>query len=398
MHLLLDCILYLGVLSLLLFLVVSVPAAIARNSAGRTSTLRPFNPLRLFQLLAMRPPQVVLLAEYLASVTRRGRPLPDALRAYANDIYGPLAEAVARAGELVREGWSLADAMDEFPECFDQRLVSFVRAGEASGTLPEMMDQYAALDNRVEKLTFQLFTFVGYPVITSLVLFAILQLVNVRMFRQFTYIFQEMSIQMPPFFTWWATMGWRLVFLCLLALLTYSILQVLRVPSMRDLRGAATPLWDRVMAALAGRTERHCSVWAFCETLAVLLRSGVPTTSAVKLASQAGGVGRTDGAMEQIAEAAGEGGRITETIIRELQLSERDGWALSAADGSDFLPDALSDLGWEHQDRAERSLLGKGEVILPVCVLLQGTLVLVTTIAFFSPLICLINTMSEYAN
>ena len=398
MHLLLDCILYLGVIGLLLFLVVSVPAAIARNSAGRSTILRPFNPLRLFQILGMRPPQVVLLAEYLASVTRGGRPLPDALRAYANDIYGPLAEAVAHAAELVREGWSLADAMDESPDCFGQRLVAFVRAGEASGTLPEMMEQYAALDNRVEKLTFQLFTFIGYPVITSMVLFAILQVVSVKIYRQFIAMFQEMSLPMSTFFTWWATMGWRLVFLCLLALLTYSILQVLRVPSTRDLRGAATPLWDRVMAALAGRTERHCSVWAFCETLAVLLRSGVPTTSAVKLASQAGGVGRTDGAMEQIAETAEEGGRLSETIIRELQLSGRDAWALSAADDSDFLPDALHDLGWEHQDRAERSLLGKGEVILPVCVLLQGTLVLLTTVAFFSPLIRLVNTMSEYAN
>jgi len=276
--------------------------------------------------------------------------------------------------------------------------VAFVRVGEACGTLAEMMEQYATLDNRVEKLTFQLFTFIGYPVITSMVLFAILQLMSLKLFRQFTYIFQEMSIPVSPFFTWWATMGWRLVFLCLLVLLAYSIFQVLRIPSTRDLRGAATPLWDRIMAALAGRTERYCSVWAFCETLAVLLRAGMPTTSAVKLASLAGGVGRTDAAMGQIAEAADEGGRITEAIVRELQLSERDAWALSAADGSDFLPDALRDLGWEHQERAERSLLGKGEVILPVCVLLQGMLVLLTTVAFFSQFIRLTNTMAEFAN
>jgi type II secretory pathway component PulF len=124
----------------------------------------------------------------------------------------------------------------------------------------------------------------------------------------------------------------------------------------------------------------------FCETLAVLLKAGVPTARAVAVAADPGAIGRVDNATGKIADAVSSGEKLSDAMIRELRLSSSDAWRISAADGGEGLPEALAELSRLHQDRVTRRVVRASEIMLPVCVLVQAVLVFCMSLAALAPI------------
>ena len=100
----------------------------------------------------LRGAEVVQFATQLSVMSEAGVPLGQALRNLAEQTDAGGAAAVLNAvAAAVEAGEPFSAALARFPRSFDPTFVNLVRAGEASGTLPHMLDRTAArLENDLQ--------------------------------------------------------------------------------------------------------------------------------------------------------------------------------------------------------------------------------------------------------
>lgn len=84
-------------------------------------------------------------ARRLYQLLRAGISLPKGLMSLGEDAAPEVAEMYENLAERVLSGENLADAMKDHPRAFDEVTISYVEAGEESGTLVETMGRLSAM-------------------------------------------------------------------------------------------------------------------------------------------------------------------------------------------------------------------------------------------------------------
>lgn len=98
----------------------------------------------IIRRLLMRKPTVkqkILLTKQLAVLLKAGVPLLQSLELLIDQLEGNVRSIMVTIKDEVKEGAGLADAMQKFPQLFDNIYVQLVRAGEASGQLETILER-----------------------------------------------------------------------------------------------------------------------------------------------------------------------------------------------------------------------------------------------------------------
>lgn len=400
-------------------------------------------------LIRLRPQRSDLFVEYLSTLTRKRLPLEEGLHAYAVDQPFMLRRAIFRAVDRLKEGGSLADALDGQSKYFPQRLVELIRVGQESGMLPELLDSYVKQNRSSETNTAKIIGIGVYPGSVLLLLIPILSVIMVKIVPQFQAMFSEMDLDLPPVtmalitvYSVVSSHSWLALFvpvfieamlilflgfdppamnekgvsvflgLSLLGLAGIDALNQMPQPSFWlfmflffylyvFIQVSRALLWEvtsvghppeprfvyQMLSGIAGRGPRLRSVAAFCETFATLLESGLATATALPMACRAAVAGRNDNAMQRVENAVSEGEELAEAINRELALSGTSSWVLSAANNSRHFPRALHQVGERCIEDCEKRLRQMCNIVIPLFVLLVAGMIGFVTIALFSPLI-----------
>ena len=97
---------------------------------------------------------ICLFTRQLATLLRAGMPLVPALSALVEQMQaGPLAAIVEDVRDSVNAGSSLACVLGKYPGVFSNLFVNMVAAGEASGSLEEVLVRLAEILNKRVHLT-----------------------------------------------------------------------------------------------------------------------------------------------------------------------------------------------------------------------------------------------------
>src|SRR6266850_2296295 len=108
-----------------------------RAIAGVTSGLT-----RLFERVPAR--ELALLTRQLATLTKAGLPLVECLSTLIEQMeHAALKRVLSHVRQQVREGRSLADALQAHPRVFSSIYINMVHAGEESGTLETVLARLA---------------------------------------------------------------------------------------------------------------------------------------------------------------------------------------------------------------------------------------------------------------
>ena len=234
--------------------------------------------------------EVVHFATQLAVMADAGVPLGQALRDLAAQSGGgglpPILERVARA---VDGGATFSDALARFPKAFDPTFVNLVKAGEASGQLPEMLDRTA------DRLAADLETrrkLVGAMIYPAAMLTLCLCSVGFLMsfvFPKIMPLFDGRELELPgptkllvavsdSLTNYWPA------YLIGAAAAVVGMISVRRSP-------AGRAAWDRAVLDLpvVGPLLRKVSLSRSLRTLAATVSAGVPMLESLKLAGAVAG-------------------------------------------------------------------------------------------------------------
>jgi type IV pilus assembly protein PilC len=257
------------------------------TSPGRGGALRPLPPVgpRKFSHKRIRLIDKLVFARQMATMLGAGVNLSRTLNVLLQQIDSEnLFKVVRKVQRDVENGISLSMAMSQHPKAFDQFWVSLVEVGEASGTMPTVLNK---LSNHLERqATFQSTIISGfiYPAILICICMGAILFFALVVGPKFQEVFASMRIKLPILTV--ALLG---LFdfikknLFLLAFVIGGGVFAL-VSFVRNTYGGRK-MFEGLMLGLPvlGNVYRYALVEKFTSQMALLIESGVPILYALDI-------------------------------------------------------------------------------------------------------------------
>ncbi|HIE64572.1 MAG: type II secretion system inner membrane protein GspF [Nitrospira sp.] len=328
-----------------------------------------------------------VMTRQLATLVGAGIPLMEALTALTEQIEKEAAKKIwVDIRDGVKEGSSLADALGRYPETFSSLYRQMVRAGEASGTLDDILVRLAdTLESQV-RLRNKLFTIMTYPILMMVVSLIILVFLITFVVPKVTTIFTDMQQALPmptvillAFSDFLREDGW------LVAVVGAGSFFFLR-RHVKTSKGREQ--YDRIIlkVPVVGRVVKIVAISRFTKTLAALLGSGVPILSAMEIVQQ---VVENKVLEEVIQEARGnirEGEGIATPLRRSGLFPPLVTHMIAIGEKSGKLEAMLQKVSEAYDNEVETAVTGLTALLAPMMILGMGLVVLFIVLAILLPI------------
>ncbi len=359
---------------------------ILEQSEAARQAARDIDLLRLFKRVS--PMDVAIATRQLSVLLRSGVPLVEGLSALIEQLEHPeLKAAFTDTRNQVNEGATLADALKAHPKIFPLLYVNMVAAGEASGTLEEVLARLAEFLDEQTRLQSKVRAALAYPVVMAVVVVAILFLMMSVVVPKVTAIFENFNQTLP----WYTSL---LIFVSdifsnywwLIAILTGA-----GIYYFRRWRGTdeGRKKWDLFVLELPifGPLLTLVAVARFARTLATLLASGVPVLTAMDITKNV--LGNTElmrvvedarGSVregEGIAKPLKQAGRFPPIVTHMIAVGERTGQ----------LEEMLIHVADAYDQQVEVRIGAMTSILEPLLIVVMGVIVGGIAFAILMPLL-----------
>ncbi len=217
----------------------------------------------------------------LTSLLEAGLPLDRSLNILAgiseNKERQALIQSILRS---IREGSSFSDALQKHPRMFSRLYVNMIRAGEAGGVLPVVLEKLTEFLESSQELKEQIISSMIYPIILISTGGLSIIILLTYVLPKFSIIFSEMKSSLPFSTQVLLSVSQGLKTYWWLALILLFVGWLLFRTFTKSEQGRH--FWDGIKLKLMGEIIRKLETARFCRTLGTLIKSGVPLLQALK--------------------------------------------------------------------------------------------------------------------
>ena len=359
--------------------------------------LRPIRPARepIFRA-GVTSADIATFCEQLANLAEARHPLPEALRALAKDAAKPsMRRAMDRIAVGLDHGKDLADLIEAEKGVFPRLLPILVRAGAASGNLPETLRLAATDTGRTRHVRRKLLSAMTYPA----VVFALMTVVGSFVFLNVVPFFRDMfedlqvEIQFPTTVVLAFSEHFYIIAGVALVLLLIAI-WLFRWSNPPEAWWSARR-WLLFHIPLLGPALRAAHVARFCRLTSLLLSSNTPLDHALELQEglEKGSPTLHGGAAMA---AAVRNGISFSVAMGQLPgvYSEMLVWVIYSCERTGRLSEGLNQSAEMFECEAERDAELATSILPAVLVILVGALIAMTVMSLFMPLIRIMQSIS----
>ncbi|MCD1124963.1 type II secretion system inner membrane protein GspF [Jinshanibacter sp. LJY008] len=141
---------------------------------------------------------LALFTRQLSTLTNAALPLESALKVIARQTEDEvMAKAIDDIHDKVVEGYSLSDALGNYPQAFDNLYRTLVTAGEKTGHLGKVLDKLADYNDQRQQMKSKLTQAMVYPITLTLVATTVICILLVAVVPQVVDQFTHMKQQLP---------------------------------------------------------------------------------------------------------------------------------------------------------------------------------------------------------
>lgn len=341
----------------------------------------------------VRPGDLALLTRQIATLVQSNLPLDEALQAAAEQsrssrIQGMLLQVRSR----VAEGHTLAYAMGEFPQVFNEMYRAMVNAGEHAGYLGPVLEQLADYTEQRQYTRQNLRMAMIYPFILLGVAVVVVVALMVFVVPELVGIFAHSSRELPPltrglivtsdFFRDYGL--W--VFFALIVIF-FLVRQAMR-------KRERKARWHRLLLRLPGisRLVTAVDTARFASTLSILMASGVPLLDSLRIAGEV----LTNLVLRQesvlVAERVQEGSSLNRALQQSGYFPPMMVHMVASGEASGELETMLDRAATNQERELEMTLGTLMSLFEPLMVVFMGGMVLTIVLAILLPIFDL-NTM-----
>ncbi|MFH1138461.1 MAG: type II secretion system F family protein [Pseudomonadota bacterium] len=152
----------------------------------------------LDRLASIRATDMILFSKQLGTMVRAGVPIIRLFQVLESQTENrKLKRIIAVMLDDIQQGRSLAEAFGKHPEAFSPLYCSMLQAGEASGTLPEVLDRLIYIIEHEHKVKSEVKSALTYPAIVVFALVTAFFVLLTFVIPKFVMIFIAAKIELP---------------------------------------------------------------------------------------------------------------------------------------------------------------------------------------------------------
>ena len=330
---------------------------------------------------------LALLTRQFATLIRAGLPLLECLGTLIEQVeQARLKRILTHVRQQVREGRSLADALQAHPRVFSTIYVNMIRAGEESGTLEAVLTRLADYSESQARLVRTVQSALTYPLIMIVVSIAILVFLLTYVVPQVTRIFTDTGRPLP--------LATRILLACSSFFANYwwGILLFLAGGTLVAVRITRTPKgsewYDRTLLRLPwlGRLFQRLNVARFARTLSTLLASGVPILTALSIVTHLLNNSVLRRAVEDARTSVQEGESLAAPLRRSGLFPALLTQMIAVGERSGELEGMLSRAADAYDEEVTVALSRLTSLLEPLTILLMGGVILFIVLAILLPI------------
>jgi len=331
---------------------------------------------------------VAIMTRQLATLVRAGIPLVDSLGALVDQVEKEeLKRVLTVVREKLNEGTSFAKTLEQHPRAFPPLFVNMVAAGEASGTLEQVLERLADFMEAQSRLRGKVGAALAYPILMMIIGTTLISVLMVAVVPKVTTIFESMDRALPWYTQvliatsnfaanyWWLLLG-------LLGIFVWRFRKWKKTKEGRlkwDGFTLRTPIFGKLLQMLA--------VARFAKTLATLLAAGVPLLKAMDIVCNV-----LDNALleEVVREATGsirEGESIADPLKRSGQFPPIVTHMIAVGEKSGQLEQMLESVATAYDAQVETRVQALTSLLEPLMIVFMGGAVAFIAFSILMPLI-----------
>jgi type IV pilus assembly protein PilC len=282
--------------------------------------------------------------------------------------------ALEEVRDSVTAGSSFADALAQHPHIFSPLYQAIVRAGELSGSLPQVLETLTVYLEKVATLRRKVRGAIAYPAVILSVALLIVLVMIIKVVPVFEGVYARARVSLPAptrllvaisaavrEYTALVVLGMIAV-----AVLTYVIVQSVPGRRLFDALKLRIPLFGPLLRkAILART---------CRTLAVLLNAGIPLIEAIETVSRVAGNRVIQGALATATRRMRDGGTIAETLRETGEFPVMVIQLVATGEESGTLPAMLTRAANYYEQQVDSTVSVLSTLIEPVMIVIMGAI------------------------
>lgn len=330
---------------------------------------------------------LLIFSRQMYALTRAGIPMIRALMGLAENTNSVmLKKALFDVASQLERGRTLSAALNSHPKVFNKLLASIIHVGENTGKLDEAFVQITDYFEKEQETRKQIKQATRYPIMVSGAIFVAMFVLNIKVIPVFATMFEKFDAELP-----WTTRA-------LLASSDFFVNYWLHVIVMMGVsfigikKYVATEhgqyRWDRyqLKMPLIGDILERALLGRFARSFAMMLRSGVPLTSALTLVSDAVdntymakniiGMRQTIERGESLLRASTRSEMFTPLVLQMIAVGEETGQ----------VEDLLTEVANYYEREVDFDLKNLTAKIEPILIAIVASMVLILALGIFTPM------------
>ncbi len=304
-----------------------------------------------------------------------GVPLVRALRSQVTVDGDRFSDCIESLIGSIEGGGSFAESLELFPETFGSVYRNMIRAGEASGTLDQVLGEIAAYLVWLRQIRKTIAKALRYPAIVLVAVTALILFIIGWLVPKFTPLFDRMGDDLPVatrvliFLGDWISTGWPLLIVGALVL-ALGIVVARRTTLGRAWIGG---LIQRL--PIVGSVVYSIDMARLTRNLGILGRAGIPLVHALALAGDAVLSPRFSDELDDVHDSLLSGESVQQSVARSSHFSPMVVNMIGVGEEAGRLPDVFAWLAAYFDDEAKERVERMFAFLEPMITLLLGGVV-----------------------
>jgi type IV pilus assembly protein PilC len=318
---------------------------------------------------------------------RSGVPIIEALTDLRDTVTHPqFREVIANVLEAIEGGKIFSDALADHPRVFDDVFVALVRAGEASGQLPEVLARLTENLKWQDEIAAQTKIIMIYPTLSAVVVLIAVAVLLLYVVPNLAQALQTLQPEMSTGVKAILAVANFLRHYWLIAA-TLPVLLVVGVVALIRASGRAKLAWDAVKfkLPLVGSVMQKIVLARFSTFFALMYSSGISILDCIRISEKITGNKVIEEGLARVGRSIAEGQGLTQgfqnvglfppLVLRMLRVGETTG----------ALDRALNNVGYFYNRDVRESIAGAQQRIQPIMIAILGGIFILVLLPVVGP-------------
>jgi len=339
------------------------------------------------KLTPIKPQDIIMFTRQLRTMLNAGVPILRTLEVLESQTMNPkLKKITASVASQIKEGSSLSEALAKYPKVFPHLFTSMIAAGEASGSLTEILSRLIFMMDHEHKIKSDIKAAMQYPMMVLIALGIAFFVLLTFVIPKFVAIFQRANIKLP--------LPTKICMLMYQAISQYwfitfgliAVIIVTLVIFLKSYRGKYLKDLLLLKLPIIGPLFIKTIMARFASIFSILQSSGVPIISAIQILS--GTIGNVvitnqfDKLKDKVEQGAGISGPLstakffTPMVVQMIAIGEESGQ----------LDEMLGEVSRHYDEEVNHAVKQMSDAIGPILVVGLAAVVGFFAFAIFLPM------------